>query len=224
MMYAAIDTGTTRNATVLVLGESRVTPGHPAERPLWVITGLYRWQGRPGAPLDHRLVVGPAVGRILRERRIDVLAADGIESAPLHHGLNTDPLTQAPMSPAVRLKIQGGDLGPSPDGKSIGVYGHGRVVIQERRLKVEIEDSEEVERLVRGLQAVQMEAGRVYLPEQGADHHDSTSAVLRLLWHAGAGRRQAATLPDDNGHRFLSPRAIAPALDGDDPFRSARSR
>ena len=178
MMYAAIDTGTTRNATVLVVGEPRPTPENPAERPLWVVTGLWRWQGRPGAPLDHRLVVGPAVGAILRERGISVLAADGIESAGLT-------LALAPLG--VRLRIQGGELGPSPDGKSIGVYGHGRVVVEERRLKIEIPDVEEVDRIVRGLQAIQCEAGRVWLPEEGSDHHDSTSAVLRLLWHARAG-------------------------------------
>lgn len=183
MRYAAIDTGTTRNATVLVVGEGRATSDHPARRPLWVITGLWRWQGRPGAPLDHRLVVGPAVGCLLQERRISVLAADGIESAGLS-------LALTPMG--VRLRIQGGDLGPSPDGKTIGVYGHGRVIVQERRLKIEIEDTDEIERLVRGFAAIQCEAGRVWLPEEGADHHDSTSAVLRLLWHAGAGEERTA--------------------------------
>ena len=192
-MYAAIDTGTTRNATVLVVGESRVTAEHPSDRPLWVITGLRRWQGRPGAPLDHRLVVGPAVGRLLQERRISVLAADGIESAGLSLALTPS---------GIRLRIQGGDLGPSPDGSSIGVYGHGRVLIQERRPKIEIEDTDEIERLVRGFAAIQCEAGRVWLPEEGTDHHDSTSAVLRLLWHAGAGDNRTPQNFADVNRRF----------------------
>lgn len=178
MRYAAIDTGTSRNATVLVTGEDRVTAQHPAERPLWVITGLWRWQGTSAAPLDIRSKVGPEVGALLRQREIATLAADGIEAAGLRHAL-------APFG--IALRIQGGDLGPSPDGKSIGVYGHGRLVIHEHRLRVELPDPDEVDRLIRGLCAVQIDGGRVWLPEDGADHHDSTSAVLRLLWHAGAG-------------------------------------
>jgi hypothetical protein len=176
--YAAIDTGSSRNATVLVVGESRVTRECPAERPLWAITGLWRWQGTTGRPIDHRLVVGPAAGRILRERGISVLAADGYERGPLLLGLEGTGIT---------LRIQGGELGPSPDGRSIGVYGHGRIVIHERRLVVELDDESEVEELVRGLASVQCEAGRVWLPADGDSHHDSTAAVLRLLWHAGAG-------------------------------------
>lgn len=178
MKYAAIDTGSTRNATVLVIGESRVTAEYPAERPLWAITGLWRWQGSKGQPLDHRAIVGPAVGKILRAHGIDVLAADGYERGPLLIAI-------APLG--ITLRIQGGDLGPSPDGKSIGVYGHGRIVIHERRLRVELEDPDEVDELVRGLQSVQCEEGRVWLPPDGESHHDSTAAVLRLLWYAGAG-------------------------------------
>jgi len=189
MMYAAIDTGTTRNATVLVVGESRVTPEHPADRPLWVITKLRRWQGRPGAPLSHEVKVGPEVWDELRALGITTLAADGIEYAGLFNAFKTksEAATLAGRPYHVAIKIQGGELGPSPDGKSIGVYGHGKKVVEERRLKIELDDTEEIDRLVRGFQALQEEAGRVWLPEEGDDHHDSTSAVLRLLWHAGAG-------------------------------------
>lgn len=189
MIHAAIDTGTSRNATVLVTGESRADYGFTPERPLWVITGLWRWQGTPAKPLDIRGVVGPAVGRILRERDVGVLAADGIEAASLRHAL--DPY-------AITLRIQGGELGPSPDGKSIGVYGHGRLVCHERRLKSEL-DEDETERLIRGLCAIQEEAGRVWLPEEGTDHHDSTSAVLRLLWHAKAGDQPQPFRPTVGG-------------------------
>lgn len=192
--YASIDTGTSRNATVLVTGEDRATPEHPAARPLWIIDGLWRWQGTPKAPLDIRGVVGAEVGRILRARGISVLAADGIEAAGLRHAL-----TAQPEEAEITLRIQGGELGPSPDGKSIGVYGHGRAVIHERRLIAQLPDPEEVERLIRGLCAVQIDAGRVWLPEDGTDHHDSASAVLRLLWHAGAGLDVARITPPTIG-------------------------
>jgi len=182
MKYAAIDTGSSRNATVLVVGEDRITRACPAERPLWAITGLWRWQGSKGKPLDHRLVVGPAVGRILAERGIRELAADGYERAPLLLSLDAF---------SIRLVIQGGELGPSPDGKGIGVYGHGRLVIHERRLKIEIEDEDEVSEIIRGFQAVQFDPEKgVWLPQDGLSHYDAAAAVLRLLWHARAGEER----------------------------------
>lgn len=204
VMYAAIDTGTTRNATVLVVGGPRVTHEHPAERPLWVITGLWRWQGRPGAPLSHEVKVGPEVWALLRARRIATLAADGIEYAGLFNAFKAcgEKSIQEGRPHHVSIRIQGGELGPSPDGSSIGVYGHGKKLVQERRLKIEIEDEEEIERLVRGFQALQEEAGRVWLPEEGDDHHDSTSAVLRLLWHASAGLDRTPQNFADVNRRF----------------------
>lgn len=195
MKYAAIDTGSSRNATVLVIGEDRVTAEHPAERPLWAITGLWRWQGSTGKPLDHRAVIGPIVFDLLRERGITKLAADGYERGPLLNAFlaKSEELAKVGTMFDVSLVIQGGELGPSPDGRSIGVYGHGRRVVHERRLVVELDDEDEVSELVRGLQAIQCEEGRVWLPADGISHYDSTAAVLRLLWHAGAGEPTRTT-------------------------------
>lgn len=194
--YAAIDTGTTRNATVLAIVDSRsMTPAEVARRPtelteprLWAVIALRRWQGRPGSPLDIRHVVAPVAARIVREHGIDSWATDGIELAAIQH-VSADPAFN------LAVTVQGGELGPDETATSLrgrlGVYGHARVVIHEMRLVVNLDDEELATSLLRGIASIQAEPKpgglRLWLPSERDAHADEASAVLRALWHAGAG-------------------------------------
>lgn len=192
---AAIDTGTSRNASALAIVSSRpMTPGElrrwsrrtGLERPtaplLWALTGLWRWQGAPKRPLDIRNAVGPAAAEHVRAAGLDLWACDGFELAAIHHVSEEKRIT---------YRVQGGRLGASSDGLTLGVYEHGKIVIHEQRFVIAIADEDAAQRVVAGLQAIREEPGAggmdLTVPSEGDSHHDEAVAVLRALWLGGAG-------------------------------------
>lgn len=188
-VWFAIDTATTTNACVLAGVQRRATRRHPARAPLWGVVVLKRWQGRTGAPLDIRNRVGPEAADIVRSWGCDSWACDGIELAAIHH------VSQEPGKKQLAYRVQGGSLGPDESAASerarIGVYGHGKVVIHERRLVICLDDKDASERLVASLASIQAEPRdgglKMWIPREGDSHGDDASAVLRALWFADAG-------------------------------------
>jgi hypothetical protein len=204
--YAAIDTGTSRNATALAIVEheaEHVTATGERIRDYWSIVTLRHWQGSPGRPLDIRNVVGPEAAQMVRAAGLSSWATDAIELAAIK-------LVSAEYGLSVR--VQGGEL--------FDVYRHTRTVVHERRFgltKLFAEDEDAAQRVVRGLSAIQAEPrdGRLVLslPNEGDSHHDEASAVLRALWHGSAGRpiAQVSQMGDEEmALRWRSPRAVEP--------------
>lgn len=181
MIAWAFDTGTSRNASALARVELV-----RLEWRAWT----WIWQGSQGSPLSIENTVGPCGRRLWDVLGRGKVAADGWYAPELRRGFKEE-------TAAERIRIQGGELKD--------VYGPTRRLVQRETqytLHVQAigwawtgsgwrEDARSGERVVAGIKAVESESrgGKlvVSLPEEGSSHHDEAVAVMRALWHAGAG-------------------------------------
>lgn len=211
---AGFDPAVTLNACALVVvGEVRLD--------VWAPLIVKTWQGQKGAPLDIRLNVGPEAAEIVRAAGLTSWRSDLFARDQVHH-----------VSKAAGLRAEFDEEGVLESFGALRLLMHRHLDDKPGpRLMLRADDPElddACTRIAKQAATVLLRRkngkGEIVLPTIGGSHGDELRALVRALRHAKAGDQQAPKLPEDNGHRFLSSRATAPVLDGEDVFRSARSR
>jgi hypothetical protein len=183
--YAAADPGTSSNAFAFVVVESvdrrRIPTFDEARRLLgWRVRHIQTWQGRQGAPLDVRNVVGPAVCRLALSWGCENVMTDIHEWAGMQ---------LAGQACGVRMLLDNAEL--------VDSCLDARIVVHEKRLSFDQRIGPDlIRRVTRQLGAITSkvtEKGvRIVWPGEGHGHGDEARALVRALYHAKAGRAVVA--------------------------------